>query len=305
MKIFSGSSNKRLAERVVKQLGINLSSLDINIFPDGERRVRVTDKVVGQDAIAIQSTSPNPDTAYMELFFIIDALKRSGVKSITAVIPYLGYQRQDHVFRDGEAVSLEVIIETLEKVGMDKLITFDLHSIKIPELFSVPVVHLSALSIFAENIKELTPHFLKDSVLVSPDMGGIRRIKILSQELDNMPYISIVKDRDLVTGDIKSGRIETEFPDWKKGVRRAIIVDDMISTGRTIVAAIELLMSSGIEENIVFATHPVFSQNARDILEKSKASKVFVTDTIDVSEKKHFGKLEILSVSEMIAKELG
>ncbi|MCL5113786.1 MAG: ribose-phosphate diphosphokinase, partial [Patescibacteria group bacterium] len=154
MKVFSGSSNRRLAEKVVKQLGIDLSSLDTNIFPDGERRIRVIDKVVGQDTVVIQSTSPQPDTAYMELFFIIDALKRSGAKSITAIIPYLGYQRQDHVFRDGEAVSLEVIIETLEKVGMTKLLTFDLHSIKIPELFSVPVVHLSALSIFARKIKQ-------------------------------------------------------------------------------------------------------------------------------------------------------
>lgn len=239
----------------------------------------------------------------MELFFIVDALKRSGAKSVTAVIPYLGYQRQDHVFRTGEAVSLEVIIETLESVGMNKLITFDLHSIKIPELFKIPIVHLSALPIFAQKIKEIFPDF-KNSILVSPDMGGIRRIKILSEMLSDMPYISIVKDRDLETGNIKSNKIDTNLPDFKKEVKRAIIADDMISTGRTIDAAVDLLIEQGIEESVVFATHPVFSNDYKNILQNSKVSKVFVTDTINVPDEKMFEKLEILSVAGEIAKEI-
>ncbi len=304
MKVFSGSSNKPLAERVAKDLDTRLSPLETFIFPDGERRIQVVDKVVGYDTVVIQSTSPNPDTAYMELFFIVDALKRSGAKSVTAVVPYLGYQRQDHVFRGGEAVSLEVIIETLESVGMNRLITFDLHSIKIPELFKIPIVHLSALSIFAEKIKEIYPNYKTDSVLVSPDMGGIRRIKILSEILSNMPYISIVKDRDLVTGNIESNKIDTNLQDFKKEVKRAIIVDDMISTGRTIDAAVNLLRKQGIEENVVFATHPVFSNDARNILQNSKVSKVFVTDAIDIPKEKIFPKLEILSIATEITKNL-
>lgn len=304
MKVFSGSSNKPLAEKVARQLNTNLSPLEIFIFPDGERRVRSINRVVDEDTLIVQSTSPNPDTAYMELFFIVDALKRSGAKSVTAVIPYLGYQRQDHVFRDGEAVSLEVIIETLESVGMNKLITFDLHSIKIPELFSIPIVHLSALPIFAEKIKEATPRLSNDTILVSPDMGGIRRIKILSEMLSNMPFISIVKDRDLVTGNISSNKIDTNSPDFKRTAKKAIIVDDMISTGRTIDAAVNLLVEQGIEESVVFATHPVFSNDAINILQNSKVSKVFVTDAIAVTQEKRFQKLEVLSISKMIAKEL-
>lgn len=292
-----------MAEKVAGQLNTSLSPLEIFIFPDGERRVRVIDRVVEQDTVVIQSTSPNSDTAYMELFFIVDALKRSGAKSVTAVIPYLGYQRQDHVFRTGEAVSLEVIIETLESVGMNKLITFDLHSIKIPELFKIPIVHLSALPIFAQKIKEIFPDF-KNSILVSPDMGGIRRIKILSEMLSDMPYISIVKDRDLETGNIKSNKIDTSLPDFKKEVKRAIIADDMISTGRTIDAAVDLLIEQGIEESVVFATHPVFSNDYKNILQNSKVSKVFVTDTINVPDEKMFEKLEILSVAGEIAKEI-
>src|SRR3990167_11507969 len=320
MKVFSGSSNKPLAERVAESLKTKLSPLEIFIFPDGERRIRVIDSVVGQDTVVIQSASSMPDVYYMELFFVVDALKRSGAKSVTAVVPYLGYQRQDHVFRDGEAVSLEVIIETLESVGMDKLITFDLHSIKIPELFSIPIVHLSALPIFAEKIKELLGKNAEvahdpvrrgvssprpgDTILVSPDMGGIRRIKILSEMLSNMPFISIVKDRDLITGNIESNKIDTNLPDFKRTAKRAIIVDDMISTGRTIDAAVDLLIKQGIGESVVFATHPVFSNDYKNVLQNSKASGIFVTDTIDVPEEKRFGKLEILSVSKMIAEEL-
>lgn len=325
MKVFSGSSNKPLAEKVARQLNTSLSPLEIFIFPDAERRVRVIDRVVGQNAVVVQSTSPNPDTAYMELFFIVDGLKRSGAKSVTVVVPYLGYQRQDHVFREGEAVSLEVIIETLESVGMNKLITFDLHSIKIPELFKIPIVHLSALALFAEKIKEIIEKSAEvasdpptatqllagasfprsgDTILVSPDMGGIRRIKILSEMLSNMPFISIVKDRDLITGNIESNKIDTNSPDFKRTAKRAIIVDDMISTGRTIDAAVDLIMKQGIEESVAFATHPVFSNDAKNILQNSRVSKVFVTDTIDVPEEKRFPKLEVLSIANIIASEL-
>ena len=316
MKIYSGSSNQSLAEKIAEELKTNLSPLEIVIFPDGERRVRVIDRVIGQDAVVVQSTSPNPDTHYMELFFIVDALKRSGAKSVTAVVPFLGYQRQDHIFRDGEAVSLEVIIETLESVGMDKLITFDLHSIKIPELFKIPIVHLSALPIFAEKIKEIargavgspstsaTPRLSNDTILVSPDMGGIRRIKILSEMLSDMPYVSIVKDRDLETGDIESNKIDTDSSQWKKEAKTAIIVDDMISTGRTIASAVDLLIKNGIEENLVFATHPVFSNDYKNILQNSKTSKIFVTDTIDVPKDKKFEKLEVLSIAPEIIKNL-
>ena len=121
-------------------------------------------------------------------------------------------------------MSLEVIIETLESVGMNKLITFDLHSIKIPELFKIPIVHLSALPIFAQKIKEIIFSDFKNSILVSPDMGGIRRIKILSEMLSDMPYISIVKDRDLETGNIKSNKIDTNLPDFKKKSKELLLL---------------------------------------------------------------------------------
>jgi len=297
MKVFAGTANKPLAEKIVKKLGIELSPLEIHIFPDGEKRVRVLERVVNEDCIVVQPTSPSPDVNYMELFFIVDALKRSGAKSITVIVPYFGYQRQDHQFREGEAVSVKVISEILEKVGINKLIALDLHSIKIEEAFNIPVVHLSALSIFAKFIKE--KGWDKDSAtLVSPDMGGIRRIKILSEMLGNMPYAVIEKNRDLATGKVTADKIQGKIG------KRAIIIDDMISTGATIVTAANLLKKNEAKEIIVFATHAVLSDKAPKILEASEVESVYVTDTIFVPENKQFSKLEILSVSEMIATSL-
>lgn len=315
MKIFSGSSNKPLAERTAKELGIEVSPLEISVFPDGERRIRVVDSVVDEKTVVFQSTSTPADQNYMELFFIIDALKRSGAKEVIAVVSYLGYERQDHVFRDGEAVSLEVIAETLERVGADKLVAFDLHSVKVPELFKIPVLHLSALDLFAQKIREIagSSRFMVDGkptmsdeqstinrfVLVSPDMGGIRRIKMLSESLGNIPYATVEKNRDLQTGDISDSSMEGDVSG-----KTAIIVDDMISTGRTIVAAEKILLKNGAKEVLVFATHAVFSENAARLLENLKAKKVFVTDTILIPKEKYFDKLEIISVSRVIAEGL-
>lgn len=293
MKVFSGSSNRPLAEKVAKKLNLELSPLEIHSFPDGEKRIRVEERVVDEDCVVVQSTATPADSNYMELFFIVDALKRSGSKSITVVIPYLGYQRQDHIFRDGEAVSLQVVIEALEKIGASKIITFDLHSIKIPEFFKIPIVHLSALEMFGLKIKELAG----EGVLVSPDMGGIRRIKILSEQT-KMPFATIVKDRDLATGKVESGKLEGEVK------QTAFIVDDMISTGETLVKAAQLLLSKGANKVYAFATHPVFSIKNTQNLYNSPIEKIFVTDTINIPQEKKGEKLEILSVSGEIAKSL-
>ena len=297
MKIFSGTSNKFLAEKVAKKLNVKLSGLEVFIFPDGEKRVRILDKVLDEDTIVIQSTSTPVDENYMQLFFTIDALKRNGAKSVTAVVPYFGYQRQDHVFREGEDVSVKVIAEILDKIGLDRLIAVDLHSVKIKEAFNIPVSHLSALPIFAEIIK--SKGWDRDrTTLVSPDMGGMRRIKILSEMLGNMPFAVIEKNRDLATGSVTAEKIEGKIG------KKAIIVDDMISSGGTIAVAAEFLRKNGAEEIYVFATHAVFSEKAPQILQAAAVNKVYVTDTVFVSGERRFPKLEILSVSGLIAENI-
>ncbi len=353
VKIFSGTSNIVLATAIAHDLGLQLSPLDIHIFPDGEKRVRVVDRVVDEHVIVIAPTAPPVDTNYMELFFIVDGLKRSGAEVVTAVVPYLGYQRQDHIFRDGEAVSLEVVAKTLTSVGTNKVIAVDLHALRTPDLFPIPMTHLSALPLFAEKIKEIlrikTPLFSNDaqdepkklqsqdqsslsesrlpdrgsegvkstfnsfenkdsfallnsdSVLVSPDMGGVRRVKILSELLDGMSFAAIEKDRDLVNGNVTSQAFGIGDVTGKKV---AFIIDDMISSGKTIAVAVDLLRKNGIEKIFVFATHAIFSEEAPQILQFTRTQEIFVTDTVFIPEDKKFSKLTVLSVAKTIAEAL-
>ena len=297
MKIFSGSSNRPLAEKIAKKLGLSLSPLEIHSFPDGEKRVRVLDKVLDEDIILVQPTSPPVNLNYMELFLITDALKRSGASSITLVAPYLGYQRQDHIFREGEGVTFSMIAKILETLEIDKIITFDLHTIKIPEFFKIGVLHLSALALFAEKIREISGQ--PSVVLVSPDMGGLRRIRMLSELLGNIPTASVVKNRNLKTGKIDSSEIQGEVLG-----KTAIIVDDMISTGETLEGAISLIKKQEALKIYVFATHPVFSKNATERLKNFPVERFYVTDSVYVPDEKKIDKLEIISIADLIAKEL-
>ena len=302
MKIFSGSASQPLAEKIAQEFKLPLSPVDMFVFPDGERRVRVTDNVLEEHCLVVQSASPSVDEHYMELFFIIDSLRRSGASLVTVVLPYFGYQRQDHVFRTGEAVSLEVIINILSSLKVDNVVSVDMHASRIPDLFPtrIHVSHLSALPLFAEKIKK-EGWDTNETILVSPDMGGIRRIKMLSELVDGMPYIATEKNRDLETGSLEESRIgEGELGNAK----RAVIVDDMISSGGTIVSAAKLLKQFGVEEMYTFVTHSVFSNDAPTILQLSDVQKIFVTDTVTVTKEKQFEKLEILSVAPAIVKEI-
>lgn len=299
MLIFSGTSNPALAKKIAGKLDTKLSSLEIFKFPDKEVRIRVLEKVLDKHAIVVQSTGVHPNHYYMQLFFILDALKRSGGSEVTLVIPYLGYQRQDHIFRSGEAVSLEVIVNLIKAMKVDRVISFDLHAPRISEFFinkRIKMDHLSALPVFAKEIEEMD---MKNVVLVSPDMGGIRRIKILAGLLgDQVPCISIEKNRDLNTGEIESNKINGE-------VRKiAVVVDDVISTGGTLIAAADLLKKNGAEEVYVFATHGIFAGDAPTNLQKSIIKRVTIADTIEVRPKRRFEKLHVVSVSPLIAEAL-
>lgn len=298
MKIFSGSSNVPLAERTAQELHVQLSPIEHHIFPDGERRIKLEDDVAGQDCVVINPTSPPVDQNLMELCFIADAMRGSGAKTVTAVVPYLGYQRQDHIFRTGEARSLEVVINMMEVSGITRFIGVDFHSIKIPELFKIEVVHLSALPLFAKKIKEIRAD-LFDACIVSPDMGGIRRIELLKNELGGkIETVSVEKNRDVTSGEISASGIHGNV----KPI--CFIVDDMISSGKTIVQCIEELKKAGGSTFYVMATHGVFSKDAPVILENSEASRVFITDSIFITPEKTFSKLEILSLASEIARVL-
>ncbi len=299
MILIGDELNQSLSEGLADALQLPLHFPDLTVFPDGERRVRILQDIVDEDVVLVKTScnTENPDSLVMETALLIDAVKRSGAKSVTGVIPYLPYCRADHVFRSGEAVPLEVVINLYEKAGLSKILFVDPHTIKMPEMFSIEKVNITALSLFAEKIKELG--FDKNnSVIVSPDMGGLRRMEQLSQMLDGLEFTSIEKDRDYETGDIKASGIHGDVKET------CFIVDDIISSGRTIVQAIDKLSELGAKNIYVFATHPVFSEDAVNILKNSKAQKIFVTDAIPLPEEKHFSRLEILSLAPMISKVL-
>ncbi|MGH7204093.1 MAG: ribose-phosphate diphosphokinase [Candidatus Levyibacteriota bacterium] len=313
MKLFSGSSNKPLAIKIAKALDMKLSPREIMTFPDGEHRVKISTNVLDEDTVVFQSTNAPVDHNYMQLFFMIDALKRSGAKSVTAVIPYLGYQRQDHVFRDGEVVSLDVIIRFLESLKVDRVISLDLHSIKIPELFHIPMTQLSALPLFAEKIKSKSfnallgddpKEFLKNSILVSPDLGGLRRVEQLSAMLNGLPWIATVKNRDLKTGEITINGFDRSVKPSDLTGKRALIVDDMISSGETIMQCAQFLKDNGVVSCDVFVTHALYSEAVAQSLQESYIDSIYVTDAVEISEEKSFPKLHILSVEDIIADEL-
>jgi len=299
MILFGDELNESLSSGVGKELSLEVHFPEVTVFPDGERRVRIVQDVVDAHVVFVKTASvtQNVDSFLIETAFLIDSFKRSGASKVTGIIPYLPYCRADHVFRSGEAVPLEVVIHLFESSGLTKIVFVDPHTIKMPEMFSIDVVNVSALSLFASKIKEIG--FDPDnSVIVSPDMGGLRRMEQLSEMVGGLPFTSIEKDRDYDTGKIKASGIHGDVK------KTCFIVDDIISSGRTIVQAVEKLSEGGAEEIYVFATHPILSENAVEILQNSKATKIIVTDALPVPQEKMFEKLEVLSVASEVTNKI-
>lgn len=297
MIICGDVANKGLSEKLAKQTGLELFYPDVKVFADGERRVRFEKEVLDETVLVVKSHGIPTDSNVLETLFLLDALKRSGATKLIGIISYLGYMRADHMFRTGEAVPLEVVIGLLESNHLDEIVIIDPHSIKIPELFKITVHNLSAITVFAKKIKELQGNNREISI-VSPDMGGIRRLDLLSEELGGVNKVIINKDRDLETGSITVRISEGEI----KGT--CFIVDDIISTGKTIADSVDVLLENGAQEVYIMATHPVFAPGAVELLKNSKAKKVYVTDTIEVSAEDKFENLEVLSVAGLISSSL-
>lgn len=297
MLLIGDLDNRDLSEKLSKELGSDTVYPDLHIFPDGEMRVRILPEVADKEIILLKTHVHPIDSSILQTAFLLDALKENGAGIVTLIVPYLGYMRADHMFRTGEAVPLEVVIKLLEVNGAAKVVLMDTHSIKIPEMFKVPVLNLSALKLFAQKIRgmKLAPNSF---TLVTPDMGGIRRIKILSELLDNAPYATIEKNRDLETGNVEAAKTEGEFK------KTCFIVDDMISSGGTIIQAANVCKEKGAEQVYLMVTHAVFSKQAPQLLQSSIAQKVFVTDSLPLTDKQKFSKLEILSIAPLIAKSL-
>ena len=294
MMIFSGLSNQGLAKKIAREFGVKLGGIEITRFSNDEARVWVKEDKVGKKTIVVQSLSQPTDHNLVEFCLLCDALKRMGVKEITAVIPWMGYSKQDKVFRPGEPLSVKVIAKMLQVVPLDKIITFDLHNLSILGFFEVPVVNLSAKDLFLDYFKTQVS---EKTLVVAPDAGAVKASTSFADSLGvGVAYID--KVRDLKTGKVSIKGIS-------RGVKGAevIMVDDMIATGGTLVRTAEFLKSKGVGSVKVGATHHLYVEGAQGKLDKSGIDEVVVTDTIEPREKSK--KLKILSVVEMISKEIG
>jgi ribose-phosphate pyrophosphokinase len=293
MIVFAGSSNKSLAKRLARKLETRLGKMELSRFANDEARVWVKERKIGKKVMVVQSLAQPTDHNLVEFGLIADALRRMGASSITAVIPWLGYSKQDKVFRPGEPLSVKVIAKMLQVVPLEKVITFDLHNLAILGFFEIPVVNLSAQPLFTSYFK---PRLTDKTVVVAPDAGAVKASTGFAQKL-GVPVAYIDKKRDLNTGKVAIVGISRRL----KGAR-VIIIDDMIVTGDTLIKTGEFLKKQGVQLIEVAVTHHLYVPGVQKKLDKSAIDRLVVTDTIEPREKSR--KLKILSVAELIAREL-
>jgi len=293
LKLFSGNATYDLAKAVAESLGEELAAGRATSFPDGETRVDIEESVRGCDCYIIQSTCEPVNHNIMELLVFADALRRASAWRINVVIPYFGYARQDKKVQAREPITAKLVANMLEAVGIDRVITIDLHAGQIQGFFDVPVDHLQALDILGTYLKKTD---ISDSVIVSPDIGRATEGRRLANYL-GLDLAILYKRRNSPT--------ETEVSHVIGDVsgKRPIIIDDMISTAGTMVRAIDALVELGAKPEIrVAATHPVFIAPALDRLAHDAISEVIVTDTIPY--RGHLGKVNVLSVAPLLASAI-
>ena len=271
--IFSGSSNIKLSENIVKKLDKKLGDISLSTFSDGEISVQINENVRGKDTFVIQSTSAPAEKNLMELILISDALKRASAKSITAVMPYFGYARQDRRVRSARVpISARVIAEMLESVGISRIITLDIHSEQIQGFFSFPVDNIYTSNIMSKAVSD--KYNVDDLQVVSPDTGGVLRARSVAKTLGVQDLAIIDKRRERanesevlnIIGDI-DGKV-------------CIVPDDMIDTAGTLSNASHALKDKGAKEVIAFITHPVLSGNAIENINSSAIDKLIVSNSI-------------------------
>lgn len=294
IKIFAGSSNKALAEKIAKKLGLELGETTIQRFADGEVLTNTKQTVRGAHVFVIQPTSEPVNENIMELLIFIDSLKRASADQITVVMPYYGYARQDRKASPREPITSKLIANLLTTAGATRVMTMDLHANQIQGFFDIPVDHFEALPILASHFID---HGLKgdDVVVVSPDIGGVKRARSLSKWLDCK--IAIIDKRRPKANMSEVMNVIGEV----KG-KKAIFIDDMIDTAGTITNGAQAIIDMGATEAYACCTHAVFSGPAIERLEASPLKKVIITDSIALPKEKMIDKVEVLSVAHLFAE---
>ncbi|MEO0123039.1 MAG: ribose-phosphate pyrophosphokinase [candidate division WOR-3 bacterium] len=293
--LFSGNSNSELTKEIAKIINIPLSKSTVTKFADGELKVKIEENIRGQDVFIVQSTNP-PAENLLELLLFLDAAKRASAERITAVIPYYGYARQDRKDEPRVPISAKLIADLLATSGAKRVLTIDLHAEQIQGFFNIPVDHLYAAPVFIDYYNEKG---IENYVVVSPDAGRVNRVRAFARRLGKNVPIAIIDKRR--TGPNQSNVINV-IGDVKG--KNAIIYDDMIDTGGTIVDAAEALSNKGVKEIYVCAVHGLFSRNAIEKIEKSPIKEVAITNTLKIAREKIVGKLKILSIAYLLAEAI-
>ncbi len=296
MKILSGTSNLKLSKDIAKNLKLKLINSNIKRFADGEIFIEINENIRGNSVFVIQSTSNPANDNLMELLLIIDALKRSSAKNITAVIPYYGYARQDRKVAPRTSISAKVVANLITNAGASRVLTVDLHAGQIQGFFDMPVDNLFTTPLFAKYIKKKFPN--KKLICVSPDVGGVQRTRGLATRIK--ADLAIIDKRRPKPGQSQVMNIIGDV----KG-KTCIIVDDIIDSGGTIINAVSALKKEGAVDVYVFITHAVLSGDAAKKIQNSKIKKLIITDTIDNSQKiKNNKKIEVLSISSLMSEAI-
>ena len=296
LMVFTGNANKDLAKKVASNLGLKLGEATVGNFSDGETMLELLENVRGKDVFILQSTSFPTNDNLMEIMVMVDALRRSSAARITAAIPYLGYSRQDRRPRSARvAITAKVVANMLTGVGVDRLLTMDLHSDQIQGFFEIPVDNIYATPVLLEDLKKQS---YEDAVIVSPDVGGVVRARAMAKILGSdlaiidkrrpKPNVSEVMN---IIGDVNG--------------RTCIIVDDIVDTANTLCEAALALKKKGAEKVVAYATHPIFSGKAIESIQSSELDEIVITDTITL-EKNALGckKIRQLSVAKILAETI-
>lgn len=292
MILFSGTSNKPLAQKVARELKIKLGKIDIKKFSDNETYVNVQENVRGKNCYVLQSGSNPANENLMELLIIIDALKRSSAGTINAVIPYFGYARQDKKAAPRVPITARLVADMLEVAGVQRVITLDLHAAQIQGFFNIPVDHLTGSTLFVEYIKSKN---LKNPIIASPDVGGVARARTYAQSLG---YDLVIVDKKREKANVSEvmniiGDVEG---------RDVIILDDMVDTAGTLTKAADVLKSKGATSVMACCTHGVLSGPAYERISASALDELVITDTIPL--RAPHDKITVLTAAEITAKTI-
>ncbi len=300
LKIFSGSSNRALAEAICKEIGIPLGNAEVGAFSDGENFVSIYETVRGSDVFVVQSTSTPVNDNLMELLIMIDALKRASAGRITAVIPYFGYARQDRKTKPRDPISAKLVANLITVAGADRVLTMDLHANQIQGFFDIPVDNLLGSPVFVEHFLRRFAACHEDTIVVSPDVGSVARARSFAQKLD-MP-MAIVDKRRQKANSCEVMNIIGDVTD-----KYVILLDDMVDTGGSLCNAARALVDIGHARSVTAcASHGVLSGPAYDRLNGSALDEVLFLDTIQpkANVAELCPKIKYLSVAHMFAEAI-